>query len=306
MTDKQKIRGIIPPMVTPLRGQDTMDQEGADTLVEHLVGGGVAGLFILGTTGEAPSLSGRLRREFITQVCSHVGDRVPVLVGISDTAFAESVALADYAADRGAAGVVATAPYYSAASQAEIIDWFEALADASPLPLYLYNMPSCVKVMLEVPTVLRLAGHPNIAGLKDSSANMTYFAALLHHLGGRDDFALYVGPEEITGACVLMGADGGVNGGANLFPRLYSTLFSAADRGDLAEVQRLQTLVERVSTALYSIVPGGSSYLRGLKAALAASGLCCGHLALPWTAFGEAEMAQVRQALSTLDLEGFR
>ena len=172
-------------MVTPLLGQDTLDAGGTDRLVEHLIGGGAAGIFILGTTGEAQSLSYRLRREFIARVCARVAGRVPVLVGVTDTAFAESVSLGDYAADSGASGLVAAAPYYSSVSQTELCDHFTALADALPLPLYLYNMPSCVKVMLELPTVLRLADHPNIAWLKDSSANMTYFASLLHQLGGR-------------------------------------------------------------------------------------------------------------------------
>ena len=306
MNSKDKIRGIIPPMVTPLLGQDTLDAEGIDRLVEHLIDGGAAGIFILGTTGEAQSLSYRLRREFIARVCARVAGRVPVLVGVTDTAFAESISLGDYAADSGATGLVAAAPYYSSVSQTELCDHFTALADALPLPLYLYNMPSCVKVMLELPTVLRLADHPNIAGLKDSSANMTYFASLLYHLGGRADFALYVGPEEITGEAVLMGADGGINGGANLFPRLYSAMFAAADRGELAEVRRLQGLIERVSGTVYSLVPGGSAYLRGLKAAAGLLGLCSPLPALPWRPLDEAVTKKLAAALETLDLGTFK
>lgn len=301
-----KIRGIIPPMVTPLLGQDTLDAEGTERLVERLIEGGVAGIFILGTTGEAQSLSYRLRREFIARVCSRVDGRVPVLVGVTDTAFAESVSLGDYAADCGASVLVAAVPYYSAVSQTELTDYFAALADALPLPLFLYNMPSCVKVMLELPTVLQLAAHPNIVGLKDSSANMTYFASLLHHLGGREDFALYVGPEEITGEAVLMGADGGVNGGANLFPRLYAAMFAAADRGDLVEVRRLQTYIERVSGAVYSLVPGGSAYLRGLKAAAGLLGLCSPMPALPWRTLDAAVTKKLSAALEKLDLGEFK
>jgi 4-hydroxy-tetrahydrodipicolinate synthase len=306
MNSKDKIRGIIPPMVTPLLGQDTLDAEGTDRLVEHLIEGGTAGIFILGTTGEAQSLSYRLRREFVARVCARVAGRVPVLVGVTDTAFAESVSLGDFAADHGAAGLVAAAPYYASVSQAELVDFFSSLADVLPLPLYLYNMPSCVKVMLELPTVLQLAAHPNIAGLKDSSANMTYFASLLHQLGGREDFALYVGPEEITGEAVLMGADGGINGGANLFPRLYTAMFAAADRGDLAEVRRLQRMIERVSGTVYSLVPGGSAYLRGLKAAAGLLGLCSPLPALPWRSLDEAAAKKLATALETLDLGTFK
>src|SRR5690606_34572002 len=104
--------GIIPPMVTPLSGRDTLDIDGTQRLVEHLIGGGVHGIFILGTTGEAPSLSYRLRRELIDLVCQLADRRVPVLVGITDTSFVESVNLAGHAASAGAAAVVLSTPYY--------------------------------------------------------------------------------------------------------------------------------------------------------------------------------------------------
>src|SRR6185369_5334544 len=99
---KMPLTGIIPPMVTPLRSRDELDVAGLEKLVEHILGGGVNGLFILGTTGEGPSLSYRLRRELIERVCKQVNHRVPVLVGITDTSFVESVNLARGAAESGA------------------------------------------------------------------------------------------------------------------------------------------------------------------------------------------------------------
>ena len=206
-----KLQGIIPPMITPLKGDDELDREGTVRLTEHLVAGGVHAIFLLGTTGEAQSLTYRLRYEFVELVCRQVAGRIPVLVGVTDTAFIESVRLAEHAAKCGAVGVVAAPPYYFAPSQQELIEYYTALADALPLPLYLYNMPSHVKVFLEPATVKTLANHSNIIGLKDSSANMTYFQTLLYHLGDNPDFSLYVGPEELTGECVLLGADGGVD-----------------------------------------------------------------------------------------------
>ncbi len=180
-----KLQGIIPPMITPLKGDDELDREGTVRLTEHLVAGGVHAIFLLGTTGEAQSLTYRLRYEFVELVCRQVAGRIPVLVGVTDTAFIESVRLAEHAAKCGAVGVVAAPPYYFAPSQQELIEYYTALADALPLPLYLYNMPSHVKVFLEPATVKTLANHPNIIGLKDSSANMTYFQTLLYHLGGQ-------------------------------------------------------------------------------------------------------------------------
>ncbi len=104
------LRGIIPPMVTPLLDRDTLDVAGLERLIEHILSGGVHGLFILGTTGEAPSLSYRLRYELIERVCRQVKGRVPVLVGITDTCFTESLNTANKARDAGAQAVVLAPP----------------------------------------------------------------------------------------------------------------------------------------------------------------------------------------------------
>ncbi len=225
---------------------------------------------------------------------------MPVLVGVTDTSLDESVKLAEAAARCGAAGVVAAAPYYFAPSQQEMIEYFTALADALPLPLYLYNMPSHVKVFLEAATVKKLAEHPNIVGLKDSSANMNYFETLLYHLGGRDDFALYVGPEELTGECVLMGADGGVNGGANMFPELYVAMYEAAKAGDVVRVRELQRRIMQISVSIYTVGKYGSSYLKGVKCALSLLGICDDYISWPYRHFRAEERAKIREALEAL------
>src|SRR5687768_4840469 len=98
-----RFSGIIPPMVTPLRGIDELDAAGLERLIERLISGGVRGLFILGTTGEGPSLSHRLRRELIERTCRQVANRIPVLVGITDTAFVECLEIARHSAESGAA-----------------------------------------------------------------------------------------------------------------------------------------------------------------------------------------------------------
>ena len=295
-----KLRGIIPPMITPLKGNDELDREGTVRLTERLITGGVHAIFLLGTTGEAQSLTYRLRYEFVELVCRRVAGRIPVLVGVTDTAFVESIRLAEHAARYGAVGVVAAPPYYFAPSQQELIEYYTALADALPLPLYLYNMPSHVKVFLEPTTVKTLAGHPDIVGLKDSSANMTYFQTLLYHLGDTPDFSLYVGPEELTGECVLLGADGGVNGGANIFPELYVGMYDAACRHDIARVRELQHRIMQISTSVYTVGKYGSSYLKGVKCALSLLGVCDDYLSYPYRKFRAEERARIRQALETL------
>jgi dihydrodipicolinate synthase/N-acetylneuraminate lyase len=171
MTLPRPIRGIIPPVLTPLLDRDAFDTAAFERLLEHLIDGGVSALFILGSTGEAPGLSYRFRREVIDCACKVAGTRIPILVGITDTAFVESVFVAEYAAKAGASALVLSAPYYYTLSQSAFCGYLERLAPALPLPLYLYNMPSYTKFIISPETVAIAASIPNIYGLKDSSGD---------------------------------------------------------------------------------------------------------------------------------------
>ena len=289
-------------MVTPLVDNDTLDTAGIERLVEHMIGGGIHGLFILGTTGEAPSLSYSLRYEFIEMVCRLVNNRIPVLVGITDTSMQESVKMAEHAAKCGASAVVSAPPYYFAPAQQELIEFYNDLANKLPLPLYLYNMPSHVKVVFEPQTVKELARHPNIIGLKDSSANMVYFQSLIHLLKDDPNFSLLVGPEELTAESVMMGADGGVNGGANMFPKLYVDLYNAALDLDYERVRALQEQVMEISTTVYKVGKYGSSYLKGVKCVLSLLGICNDFMAEPFRKFRTEERNKVRAILESMNI----
>ncbi|MDP4276538.1 MAG: dihydrodipicolinate synthase family protein [Bacteroidota bacterium] len=303
MIDK-KLKGIIPPMITPLLGKDELDVEGLKRLVEHMLAGGVHGLFVLGTTGEAPSLSYHLRYELVERVCKQVAGRVPVLVGVTDTSFTESIRLAEQSKAYGADAVVSAPPYYYAPSQQELIEYYEDMADHMPLPLFLYNMPSHVKVSFEPETVRRIAHHPNVIGLKDSSGNMIYFHTLIQMMKTEHpDFSLLIGPEELTAEAVLAGADGGVNGGANLFPRLYTDLYEAAVRRDMDTVLTLQQQVMFISNTIYKIGRYGSSYLKGLKCACSLMGICSDFMASPYHRFRKEERLKVQQVLEHLNVK---
>lgn len=294
------LRGIIPPMVTPLTGRDALDCAGLERLIEHLLAGGVHGLFILGTTGEGPSLSYRLRRELIERTCRQVNRRVPVLVGITDTAFVESLNVARWAADAGADAVVVAPPYYMPEGQPELQEYLDHLVPELPLPLFLYNMPALTKVSFELETIRRAMDNPRIIGLKDSSGNMVYFhraAALLKH---RPDWSLLMGPEELLSDALLAGGHGGVNGGANVHPQLYVALYDAARRGDMARVRELHREVMRFSETLYRIGRHPSAIIKGIKCALSLRGICDDFMAEPFHRFREQERQQVRDALAAL------
>ncbi|MHC4436804.1 MAG: dihydrodipicolinate synthase family protein [Planctomycetota bacterium] len=296
------LRGIIPPMITPLLDRDTLDVPGLERLIEHILSGGVHGLFILGTTGEAPGLSYRLRYELIDHACKHVNRRVPVLVGITDTCFIESVNIANKARDAGAQAVVLAPPYYFPAGQAELIEYLEHLTPELPLPLFLYNMPSLTKAVFEPQTVKAAAQINGIVGIKDSSGNMAYFHQLQSVLHDRPDFSLLMGHEELLAEAVLLGACGGVCGGANILPKLYVDLYNAARSRDLETMEALQKRVMQISTSIYGVGRYHSSYLKGLKCSLSCMGICSDFLAEPFHRFRSAEHNVIRRHLEELGI----
>ena len=300
-TLSRPLSGIIPPMITPLRDRDALDVAGLERLIEHIVAGGVNGLFILGTSGEAPSLSYRLRRELVERTCHQVRGRLPVLVGITDTSFVEAISMAALAADSGAQAVVSAAPFYLPTAQPELIDYVERLVRELPLPLYLYNMPQLTKVSFEIETLRHLTGLKQIVGVKDSSGDLAYFDRLLSLKRERPDWSVLVGPEHLLAEATQRGGDGGVNGGANYHPRLFVDLFAAVTRGDRARVEELQQQVLQLGR-IYSVGRHASAVIKGIKCACSLLGLCDDRMAEPFERFHEPERARVRAVLASLNL----
>lgn len=303
MIQNKPLCGIIPPLVTPLKDNETLDIESLERLIEHLIAGGVHGLFILGTTGEEQSLSYDVRKQMIKESCRINKGRLPLLACITDTSIVESIRLARVAADCGADGVVSAPPYYFATGQPELAQFYEELVPQLSLPVFLYNMPSHVKVSFAPDTVRRIAQNPQVIGFKDSSANAVYFQSVMYKMQERPDFAMLVGPEEITGECVLMGAHGGINGGANMFPELYVAMYDAARSGDLVRVRQLQQFIMQISTSIYTVGKHGSSYLKGLKCALSLLGIINNDfVASPFYKYEAPERDRIRQALAALPI----
>ncbi len=297
---KAPLKGIIPPLVTPLLDRSTLDARGLERLVEHVLEGGVHGLFILGTTGEAPSLDADVKRELVKRTCEIVSDRVPVLVGISETAFTESLKIAELAHRSGAHALVLAPPYYFPAGQAELLEYLEHLVPMLPLPLFLYNMPFAAKPVFEPETVRKAMDIPGVAGIKDSSCNMIYFHKVMALLEDKPEASFLLGPEELLAESVLMGAHGGVCGGANLFPKLYVELYEAAAKGDLPRTRELQRLLLRLGREIYGVGHYASSGIKGLKCALSCLGICSDFMADPFHKFKEPERARIEKSVMAL------
>ena len=302
---KQPLSGIVPPLVTPLLDNETVDIESLERLIEHLIAGGVHGLFVLGTTGEEQSLSYKVRETMIRESCRINAGRLPILVCITDTSIVESIKLANVAKECGADGLVSAPPYYFATGQPELAQFYEELVPQLPLPVFLYNMPSHVKVSFAPTTVARLAKMPQVVGLKDSSANAVYFQSVMYAVRKvNPNFAMFCGPEEITGELVLMGADGGVNGGANMFPELYVAMYNAAKAHDIKTLVSLQQRIMQISSTIYTVGNHGSSYLKGLKCACQQLGIINNDfVASPFYKFEQPERDKITLALAKLRME---
>lgn len=294
-----KFHGIIPPLLTPLTDRDVLDVEGLERLLEHVLRAGVHGVFLLGTTGEAPSLSYRLRRELITRASQIVGRRVPVLVGITDTAFVESVQLAEHAAHAGAAAVVLSTPYYFPAGQTELTGYVRNMAASLPLPLVLYNMPSLTKVWFEFETLKSLADIDRIIGIKDSSGDLEYFARLMSLRTCRPDWSIMMGPEALLPEAMRLGADGGVAGGANVIPSVFVACYQAAMAHDMGRVEELASVINEFQR-IYDIGKYASRHIKATKCAAALLGLCDDFMAEPFHRFHPADRERVRAILEPL------
>lgn len=296
-----KLSGLIPPMVTPLDAKRRLDKKGTRNMVNHLLKGGVDGIFLLGTTGEGPHLSYAVREELVKTVCGLVKGHVPVLVGITETDLDDAVAFAAKCKAHGASAVVAAPPYYFKLTQAECVAWFTEMANRLTLPLVVYDMPAHTDTIIEPATIAKLAAHPNIVAMKDSSSIIALFNKFRIALEPfADKFSLFMGPDEAMGEAVLLGADGGVCTGANLWPAQFKAMYLAAKAGDVEKVRSLQRFTTMSSYLLYGLGQGQVGFLKGVKAALAEMGLVQNVLAAPFTPFEGAERHKVKSALKTL------
>jgi dihydrodipicolinate synthase/N-acetylneuraminate lyase len=296
------LRGIVTPLATPIQlGPFSLDVHGLERLIEHVIKGGVDGIFLLGTTGESSSLGREMRQEIIRRATTQIKGRVPVLVGISDTAISETLLLAETAAQAGARAVVLAAPYYFQHSQDDLLRYLERITKRLTLPLFLYNIPHLTKTSFDPETVRRAADLPGVVGLKDSTGDLKYLERTISLMRDRPEFTILIGPEEMLYEGMKRGATGGVCGGSNLNPSLFVDLYEAIVSGESQRAELLQSMVEESSEALYRVGFPGSSYLRGLKAALSLASICGPDPAPPIVPFSPEEYKLIKKGYRGLN-----
>lgn len=305
---KLPLRGIIPPVVTPLLNDNELDEPGLERLIHHLLRGGVHGIFLLGTTGEATSLRYKLREKFVKKACELVNKQVPVLVGITDTSFDGSIELAKVCKDAGADMVVVAPPYYVPISQLEMRRYLDDLAPRLSLPFLLYNMPSHTKLHMAVKTVQH-AKELGAIGIKDSSGDMMYLYSLIDTFRNSPDFSVITGTEIFIPETMQQGGNGAIAGGANLFPRLFVEFYEASVNRDYPRTEFLRQIVMKMNNSIYNVGKFTSRITIGIKCALSAMDICNDYVAHPLRRFEDADrmtiIKYVEEMKELIDKEKF-
>ncbi|MCC6176623.1 MAG: dihydrodipicolinate synthase family protein [Chloroflexi bacterium] len=272
---QRRFYGIIPPTITALDADEQLDRAGMARLVEYQIQGGVHGLFVLGSNGEGPCLRDNVRQAVCEAAVEVAGGRVPVIAGVLQPSTARIIDDMRLLRDTGVAAFVATAPYYFGGySTDELVEHFRRLADATDLPILIYNIPQTTKVSIKADAVIQIAEDPRIAGIKDSSGAWPEVQRLILERP-REDFVILQGNQQMGAISLMLGADGLVPGFANVHPRLIRDLYDAVQRGDTAGA------LERQATWDRFIRIRGRATLHGTKLLAAHLGLIKPNLTAP-------------------------
>lgn len=267
MFDRDSLKGIIPPIATPLTSAEEVDVQGMRNLVNYVLDAGAHGIFVLGSTGEFPFLTDRERARAVEAAVEAVNGRAPVIAGISEISTKKAIENCRAAQKAGADFVVATAPYFGRMQQEWVYEHVRAIAGETGARVMLYNVPQIIGDITPE-TVARLALLENVVGMKDS-ADLMHIQDVIFRTHGRD-FRMLVGMEYFLVAGLLVGAHGGTPSPANIYPRLYVEMYATTVAGKTEEALALQERANRFVEVL-DVFP---SWMSTVKAALHLMGIC--------------------------------
>jgi 4-hydroxy-tetrahydrodipicolinate synthase len=282
---------VLTAMVTPFTEDGSIDLSGAQELAAHLVDRQAHdGLVVLGTTGEAPTVSDGEQRAVLKAVLDAVGDRAVVVAGVGTNDTAHTIENIRSAERLGVHGLLVVTPYYNRPSQAGLIRHFTAAADATDLPVMLYDIPPRSIVPIEVETLVRLAEHPRIVAVKDAKGNLGDVAWTL----ARTDLAYYSGEDMLNFPLLALGAVGVVSVVGHLVGPRLAELVAAVEAGDLARARK----VNESLLPVYTGVMGGGQGAMMIKAALNAMHLPAGPVRPPLVDATPEQVDQLRRDLA--------
>jgi 4-hydroxy-tetrahydrodipicolinate synthase len=291
------LHGIIPPIVTPFHEDESLDLETLRKHIDWQLGHTVHGIFVLGTTGEFYSMSEEEKQAVTAAAVGHAGGRTKVYVGTGAETTGEVVRLSKMAAKEGAAGVSVITPYFLKPTQAELLDHFRRVADAAGVPVILYNNPAtCAGLCIEPDTVAKLAEHPHIVGIKDSSGDLQNTIELVKRAQS-DSFSVLLGRDTLILAGLMFGTRGAIPATCNIAPKLCVGIYEAFKKGDVDSARRFQDQLSPVRLAL-SLGTGNGA----VKEALALLGKPCGPNRRPIGPLSDDKRATLKKVLEAAGL----
>ncbi len=300
MTPPSKHRGIVVPMSTPFTAAGLLDEAAARRMVARLAEHQL-GVFVLGTTGEAPSVPMWQRERLVEIAVETAAGRVPVFGGIGSDCIADAIAMAQSYLRLGADAVVSLLPAYYLLNPAEMQACFERIAGETPGPVLVYNMPQTTRMSIPLDVIDRLSTRENIVGLKDSEGTPGRLESVAERFKGRPNFAIFMGVAKNTVPALRAGFDGAVPSSGNIAPALWRDLYAHVLAGEWLQAEALQARLD----AIGDIVQRGRSLpqsLAALKAAVAAQGLCTPEVLAPLLPSDAAERESIGRELASLGL----
>lgn len=288
---KELFRGIGTALVTPMCENGAVDYEAFEKLIKYQIEGGVDALIVCATTGEAPTLTDEEHVEAIKFAVKLAGGKMPIIAGTGSNYTDHAVEMTKEAKEAGADGVLCVTPYYNKCTQRGIVESFYKIADATDLPVIVYNVPGRTGVNITPDTYVRLAEHPNIVAAKEANGNISSVAETLAKVG--DNLPMYSGNDDQIVPIMSLGGIGCISVFSNIMPREAKAITNAVFAGDYKTAAALQLKYKALMDALFCEVNPIP-----VKAALAAMGICKDVLRLPLVPMEDANRAKLHALMA--------
>jgi len=291
MLDRERIRGVIPPLVTPMTPDEELDEPGLRRLIRRLLKAGIHGVFMLGGSGEGIYVTDAVQARAIDVAADEVAGRAPVLAGVTELSIKRAIEKGKQAARLGADVLISMVPYQRPMPQEHVYDYFVALAEGTGMPVMMYNIPYAVPTNIKEETIVRLAEHPLIYGMKDSDNHMHISRVLMLTKG--TGFRLLCGIEHNLLAGMMEGAVGGTLATANLWPEITVETYDACAAADWPRALALQRKLDRFTEFAFQV-----PLIPSTKYALALMGIIASDtMARPARTLSADEQRQVKEWL---------
>jgi len=295
--DIRDLKGVIPPIVTPVDENENVDEKGLIRVIDHVLDGGVHGVFVMGSNGEFYAMDEENQRRAIEITVNHVAGRVPVYAGVGEITTKACIRLVKQAEEAGADAVTLLTPMFITLTDEELYQHFRKIAESTNIPVLLYNNPGKTANNISVKLLKRLAQVDNIIGIKNTSLDFSQTIKFIEATREIENFKVLAGSDYYIYATLAYGGAGCVAGTANVAPRLVADIYEKYMRGDLEGAMKAQ----------FDLIPLRDTYNYGsfpvvMKDCLNLMGLDIGHPVMPIQHCSEVKMNELEQVLRNLDL----